>query len=94
MLGVWGLLLPTYDSISKIDTRIIIFTGMKTGDNGNAMLPKKFEFQRDPPKDFCTARYEHKSSKKKFQNFSKTPKIIIPGQILGQDRPEKNSAKC
>ena len=27
--------------------------------------------------------------------YSKTPKKIIPGPILGQDRPdEKNSAKC
>ena len=54
---------------------------------------KKLEFQRYPPKDFCTARYEYKSSKKKSQNFSKTPKKN-PGPILGQDRPEKNSAKC
>ena len=30
---------------------------------------KKFDFQRCPPKDFCTARYEHKYSKKKFQTF-------------------------
>ena len=54
---------------------------------------KKFEFQRYPPKDFCTARYEHKSSKKSFKLF-KTPKEVIPGPILGQDRPEKNSTKC
>ena len=40
---------------------------------------KKLEFQRHPPKDFCTARYEHKSSKKN------------PGPILGQDRPEKTA---
>ena len=31
--------------------------------------------------------------RKKVSNFSKTPKTIIPGPILGQDRPEKNSAK-
>ena len=61
---------------------------------------KKLEFQRYPPKYFCTARYERKSSKKSFKlfkkvsNLSKTPKKIIPGPILGQDRPEKNSAKC
>ena len=55
---------------------------------------KKLEFQRYPPKDLCTARYERKSSKKNFWNFSKTPNKIIPGPILGQDRPEKNSAKC
>ena len=32
--------------------------------------------------------------KKIVFKFSKTPKKIIPGPILGQDRPEKNSAKC
>ena len=61
---------------------------------------KKFEFQRYPPKYFCTARYEHKSSK--VSNFSTTPKKIFlgqklfknpekknPGRVLGQDRPEK-----
>ena len=55
---------------------------------------KKLEFSRYPPKDFCTARYERKSSKKKVSNFSKTRKKKILGPILGQDRPEKNSAKC
>ena len=55
---------------------------------------KKLEFQRYPPNDFCTARYERKSLKKKFQTFQKKPKKIIPGPILGQDRPEKNPAKC
>ena len=54
---------------------------------------QKIEFKRYPRKDFCTARYEHKSSIFFFQTF-KTPKKIIPGPILGQDRPEKNSAKC
>ena len=56
---------------------------------------KKLEFQRYPPKDFGTARYERKSSKKKFHTFLKPRKNrVIPGPILGQDRPEKNSAKC
>ena len=32
-------------------------------------LHKKLEFQRYPPKDICTARYERKSSEKKT-NFS------------------------
>ena len=41
---------------------------------------KKFELQRYPPTDFCTARYEHKSSKKKFQNFQKPRKK----QFLGR----------
>ena len=31
--------------------------------------------------------------KNMFQTFKKTPKNIIPGQILGQDRPEKNSSQ-
>ena len=35
---------------------------------------KKLKFQRHTPKYFCTARYEHKSSKKDVSNFSKTPK--------------------
>ena len=35
---------------------------------------KKLDFQRYPPKDFCTARYERKSSKKKFQTFQKPRK--------------------
>ena len=35
---------------------------------------KKLEFQRFPPKHFCTARHERKSSKKK-QTFQKPRKI-------------------
>ena len=35
---------------------------------------KKLEFQRYPQKDFCTARYEHKSLKNKFQFFQKPRK--------------------
>ena len=41
---------------------------------------KKLEFQRYPPKDFCTARYERKSSKKKFQTFQNPRKK----QFLGR----------
>ena len=41
---------------------------------------KKLEFQRYPPKDFCTARYEHKSSKKKFQTFRKPRKKPFLGR--------------
>ena len=37
-------------------------------------VAKKIEFQRYPPKHFCTARYEHKSWKKKFQTFEKPRK--------------------
>ena len=35
---------------------------------------KRLEFQRYPTKEFCTARYEHKSSKKKFPTFQKLRK--------------------
>ena len=41
---------------------------------------KKLEFQRFPPKDFCTARYERKSSKRKFQFFQKTRKKLFLGR--------------
>ena len=37
---------------------------------------KKLEFQRYPPKDFCTARYEHKSSKKSFKLFENPEKKV------------------
>ena len=40
---------------------------------------KKLEFVRYPSKDFCTARYEPKPSKKKIKLF-KTPKKIILGR--------------
>ena len=40
---------------------------------------KKLEFQRHPPKDFCTARYEHKSSKKN-QTFQKPRRKKILGR--------------
>ena len=56
-------------------------------------LHEKLEFQKIPANIFfCTARYAHKSPKK-VSNFSKTPKKRIPGPILGQDRPEKNSSQ-
>ena len=44
---------------------------------------KKLEFRRYPPKDFCTARYEHGSSKKSFK-LVKNPEKRIPGPILGE----------
>ena len=59
---------------------------------GTRCCQTNFEFERYPPQDFGTVRYEHKPSKKKFQFFFKNRKI--PGQILGQDRTEKISAKC
>ena len=41
---------------------------------------KKLEFQRYPPKDFCTARYERKSWTKKFQTFQKPRKKSFLGR--------------
>ena len=41
---------------------------------------KKLEFQRYPPKDCCTARYERKSSKKKLQTFQKPRKKSFLGR--------------
>ena len=35
---------------------------------------KKLEFERYPPKYFCTARYERKFSKKEFETFQKPRK--------------------
>ena len=42
---------------------------------------EKLEFQRYPPKDFCTAGYERKSSKKKFQTIQKSRKKKILGRF-------------
>ena len=50
---------------------------------------KKLEFQRYPPKDFCTARYEHKSSKKKVSNFSTPPPKKNSWADLGPRSAEK-----
>ena len=41
---------------------------------------KKVEFQKYPPKDLCTARYERKIFEKKVANFSKNPKKKILGR--------------
>ena len=41
---------------------------------------KKLEFQRYPPKDFCTACYEHRSSKKEFQTFQNPPRKYFLGR--------------
>ena len=52
-------------------------------------FPKKLEFQRYPPKDFCTARYEHKSLRKKFQTFRKTRKKSFLGRSWTKIGPRK-----
>ena len=54
---------------------------------------KKLEFQRYPPK-ISVPLAMSANLRKIVSNFSKTPKKIFPGPILGQDRPENNSAKC
>ena len=47
---------------------------LRPGTMETRRFHKKLEFQRYPPKDFCTARYARKSSKKKFQTFQKPRK--------------------
>ena len=49
----------------------------------------------DARNTFCVP-LEHKSSKKKFQTkvLAENKKKHNPGQMLDQDRPEKNSTKC
>ena len=56
-----------------------------------AMLRKRVRFQTYPPKDFCTARYEHKSSKKKFQAFQKTRKKKSWADLWPRSASEKLS---
>ena len=51
---IWGFMLEPARG-NRTETRTVAFL-LKTGGNGNAMLPKRFEFQRYPPRDFCTAR--------------------------------------
>ena len=41
---------------------------------------QKFRISKIPAKDFCTARYEHKSSKRNVSNFSKIPKKLFLGR--------------
>ena len=53
---------------------------IRPGTTETRCFHKKLEFQRYPPKDFCTARYERKSSKKKFQTFQKTRKKSFLGR--------------
>ena len=59
---------------------------------------KKLEFRRYKPTDLCTARYEHKSSKKKFQTFRKTRKKSFLGRSwakigLRKTQPNVNSKR-
>ena len=74
----------------------IQFSSRKTGDNGNAMFPKKVRISKIPAKRFLYRSLWAQVFEKKVSTlkFSKPPKKTIPGSILGQDRPEKNAAKC
>ena len=57
-----------------------VFTKCKTQETVSPVtmetrcFDKKLGFQGYPPKDFCTARYEHKSSKKIFKLFKNPEK--------------------
>ena len=63
-----------------------------TDDNGNAMLPKKSSnFKDTRHKIYAPLAIDFFF---KVPNFIKKTKKNIPGQMLRQDRPEKNSAKC
>ena len=66
----------------------------ETDANGNAMLPKKsLTFRGNRHKiSVSLAMSTNLQKKKKIKTFN--PKKIIPGQMLGEDRPEKKSAKC
>ena len=54
---------------------------------------KKLEIQRYQPKISVPLVTSVNLLKKCFKLF-KNPEKIIPGAILGQERPEKNLAKC
>ena len=56
-------------------------------------VAKKKVFQRYPPKDFCTARYEHKYSQKKFQTSKKNENISFWAHV-GPRSAWENSGKC
>ena len=50
---------------------------------------KKFELQRYPPKDLCTARYEHKSWGEKFQTILKNEKKHSWADLGAKTGPKK-----
>ena len=80
----------------QILVRLIIFVylGRKTDGNGNAMLPKKLWISEVPALRFLYRSLWAQIFKKKGTKLSTKYEKKILGQILGQDRPEKNSAKC
>ena len=54
---------------------------------------KKLNFKDTRQKIYVPLAMSANLRKKSFKLF-KNPEKLIPGPILGQDRPEKNSAKC
>ena len=74
MPGTWTAADVIYASWTKYGRCLIKPVIMET-----RCFHKKLEFRRYPPKDLCTARYEHKSSKKKFQTFQKPRKKSFLG---------------
>ena len=54
---------------------------------------KSYNFKDTRQKIYVPLAMSTNLRKKSFKLF-KTPKKTIPGPILGQDRPEKNSDKC
>ena len=72
-------------------------TACETDANGNAMLPKKMmNFKHNRHKISVPLAMSTKSNlEKKVPSLKKQKrKKTIPGQMLSQHRPEKNSAKC
>ena len=92
-----GLLL--YTRYQVLDYQVVAYRKQSPGnscgmiicktDYGNAMLPKKIEFQRYPP--YCKISVPLAMSTS-VPNLKKNEKNNSPRQMLGQDRPEKNSA--
>ena len=60
--------------VPVLGTSTKIFAGIRPVTMETRCFLKRLEFQRYPPKDLCTARYDRKSSEKKTTNLSKTPK--------------------
>ena len=65
----------------------------RTDDNGNAMLPKKKKNFKDTRLKISVPLAISTNIKKVSSKLSKKPGKKTPGQMFGQDRPEKNSAK-
>ena len=62
----------------EIDTDIKKMCYLRSVTTETRCVLKKLEFQRSPLKYIWTAQYEHKSSKKKVLNFSKTVRLKSP----------------